>query len=187
MWLGRLILLITLLICFCPVHGQKQIRQPVQKNLKGQTFSARVIRIIDGDSMEVLYEGQPLKIRLSHIDSPELKKSQPYGKAAKKALSDLCYGQYVTVQVEKYDRYGRAIALVVNANKQIINQQMIIQGMAWHFKRYSKDPLYARLEREARKNRAGLWKDPDAVAPWEWRSVRRYSSGRIKSYSGRFN
>lgn len=187
MWLGRLILLITLLTCFCPVYGQKQIRQIVQKNLKGQTFNAKVIRIIDGDSMEVLYEGQPVKIRLSHIDSPELKKSQPYGKAAKKALSDLCYGQYVTVQIEKYDRYGRAIAIIVNTNKQIVNQQMIIQGMAWHFKRYSKDPLYARLEREAKKNKTGLWKDPDAVPPWEWRSVRRYSSDRVKSYSGRFN
>lgn len=43
-------------------------------------FTARVIRIIDGDTMEVLYQHTPVKIRLAHIDCPEKRRSQPYGR-----------------------------------------------------------------------------------------------------------
>jgi len=42
---------------------------------------------------------------------------------------------------------------------------MIKQGMAWHFKKYSSDPLYAQLEVTARKNKIGLWQEADAVTP----------------------
>ncbi|MBB6236939.1 endonuclease YncB(thermonuclease family) [Pedobacter sp. AK013] len=135
-------------------------------------FTAKVIRILDGDTMEVLYRHQPIKIRLAHIDCPEKRRSQPYGNNAKKALSDLCFGQMVNVQGQKYDRYKRLIAVVVNGNKQVVNQEMIKLGMAWHFKRYSSDPLYAQLEIIARKNKVGLWQEADAVAPWAWRETK---------------
>jgi len=140
-----------------------------EPNLKNKTFSAKVIRIMDGDTMEVLYQKTPIKIRLAHIDCPEKRRSQPYGNNAKIALSNLCFGQQVTVYGEKYDRYKRLIAVVANHKKQIVNQEMIKQGMAWHFKKYSKDQLYAHLETIARKNKVGLWQDAHPVAPWEWR------------------
>jgi len=50
-----------------------------------------------------------------------------------------------------------------------INQEMVRRGMAWHFIRYSDDEALAALEKEARKNRIGLWADPNPVAPWEFR------------------
>lgn len=166
--MGRIILLF-LGLCLNPVYGQLQLGQQAQANLKNQTFVAKVIRILDGDTMEVLYQGRPVKIRLAHIDCPEKRGKQPFGTQAKSALSDLCFGQYVTVYGEKYDRNKRLIAVVANQKKQIINQEMIKQGMAWHFKRYSTDLRYAKLELDARKGKKGLWKDPKAVAPWQWR------------------
>jgi len=132
-------------------------------------FNAKVIRIIDGDTMEALYEQHPVKIRLAHIDSPERRSAQPFGNNAKKALSDLCFGQMVHVKVQKYDRYKRLIAIVTNARKQVVNQEMVKQGMAWHFKKYSDDPLYAQLEIRARANKTGLWSIPNPIPPWEWR------------------
>jgi len=57
----------------------------------------------------------------------------------------------------------------MNTKKQIINQEMVKRGMAWHFKKYSSDPLYAQLEIRARANKIGLWKLPHPVPPWEWR------------------
>jgi len=144
-----------------------------QNDLKSQAFTAKVIRILDGDTMEILYKCKPIKVRLSHIDCPEKRGSQPFGNNAKKALSDLCFGQNVTVYGEKYDRNKRLIAIVVNHKKQIVNQEMIKRGMAWHFKRYSKDLLYARLELEARRNKIGLWRDSNPVAPWDWRKPNR--------------
>lgn len=165
-WLSRLVLLISFLSFSSTNEAAQQI------SLKSLSFTAKVIRIMDGDTMEVSYQNQPVKIRLAHIDCPEKRGSQPFGNNAKKALSDLCFGQMVNLQGQKYDRYKRLIAVVINNKKQVVNQEMIKQGMAWHYKKYSNDLLYAQLEITARKNKIGLWQEANAVAPWEWRKPR---------------
>ncbi|RZJ91729.1 MAG: thermonuclease family protein [Chryseobacterium sp.] len=170
MWMGKLKVLI-LWFWIQPISNL-EVQVP---NLKDRTFNAKVIRIMDGDTMEVLYQKIPVKIRLAHIDCPEKRRSQPFGNNAKIALSNLCFGQQVTVYGENYDRYHRLIAVVANHKKQIVNQEMLKQGMAWHFRKYSKNHLYAQLEAEAIKNKIGLWKDPNPVAPWEWRKPQKRS------------
>ncbi|MFW0714348.1 thermonuclease family protein [Pedobacter sp. N23S346] len=160
---------ITTLVLLLLIQPFLQKIESQNLNLKNQTFSAKVIRIMDGDTMEVLYKNTPIKIRLAHIDCPEKRRSQPFGNNAKQALSDLCFGQYVMVYGQKYDRYKRLIAVVSNQRKQVINQEMIRQGMAWHYKKYSTDVLYSQLEIIARKNKVGLWRDINPIAPWEWR------------------
>lgn len=164
--ISLLVLLLTLQACM--------IQPGERKTLHNSTlfFTAKVIRILDGDTMEVLYENHPVKIRLAHIDCPEKRGHQPFGTKAKQALSDLCFGQMVMVQGQKYDRYKRLIAVVINDKKQVVNEEMIKLGMAWHFKKYSSDPLYEQLEVTARKNKSGLWQDGTAVAPWDWRKTK---------------
>ncbi|RZK59187.1 MAG: thermonuclease family protein [Pedobacter sp.] len=167
--MGRLVSLF-LLISLSLGCSQDKIYEPVvATSFENQTFTAKVIRIIDGDTMEVLYEQTPVKIRLAHIDCPEKRGKQPFGNNAKVALSDLCFGQLVTVQGENYDRYKRLIAVVINDKKQIVNQEMVKQGMAWHFTRYSKAAIYDELETEARQNKVGLWQEPNPTPPWSWR------------------
>ncbi|TKC12767.1 thermonuclease family protein [Pedobacter polaris] len=168
MRLGKIIL-VVLCFFFNLSFGQNKVHLSAQASFKNHTFVAKVIGIMDGDTMEILYKNTPIKVRLAHIDCPEKRGKQPFGANAKKALSDLCFGQNVTVYGEKYDRYRRLIAVVVNNKKQVVNQEMIKQGMAWHFKRYSKDMAYAKLEVVARKNKVGLWHDINPIAPWEWR------------------
>ncbi|MNK27395.1 Thermonuclease precursor [compost metagenome] len=146
--------------------------QPSEK-LSNKTFSAKVIGIMDGDTMEILYKNVPTKIRLAHIDCPEKRGKQPFGNNAKIALSDLCFGRIVTIKGEKYDRYRRLIAVVINDKNKNVNQEMIKLGMAWHFTKYSTDPIYAKLEKTARKNRAGLWQDKNPIAPWLWREKKK--------------
>ncbi|WP_316738089.1 thermonuclease family protein [Pedobacter aquatilis] len=124
---------------------------------------------MDGDTMEVLYQSQPIRIRLAHIDCPEKRNGQPFGNNAKKALSDLCFGETVKIESQNYDRYKRLIAVVFNKKGQNINQEMVKQGMAWHYKKYSKDNTYAALESTAKIERIGLWKDANPIAPWVWR------------------
>jgi endonuclease YncB( thermonuclease family) len=41
-----------------------------------------------------------------------------------------------------------------------LNQKLVRAGYAWWFRRYSADPLLARLEADARLTRRGLWADP---------------------------
>jgi len=168
MWVGK-ITVVILLIFLGPVSSTG----PDYPDLKHKIFKAKVIGITDGDTMEILYQNKPLKIRLAHIDCPEKRGSQPYGNDAKAALSKLCFGQQVKVYAQNYDRYKRLIAVVVNVRKQIVNQEMIKLGMAWHFKKYSKDTVYAQLEVQARRKKTGLWKDAQPIAPWDWRKHKR--------------
>ncbi len=164
---------IVLSLVFCLSCIDDKNHNPID-DLKNQTFVAKVIRIIDGDTMEILYKDRAVKIRLAHIDSPEARGAQPFGSQAKKTLSDLCFGQQVTVYGQQYDRYKRLIAVIINPKKQNVNQEMIRLGMAWHFKKYSTDPVYAALEIEARGNKTGLWQDNNPIPPWEWQKVKHH-------------
>lgn len=137
-------------------------------------ITAKVIAVKDGDTIEVLYNGKPLRIRLAHIDCPEIRNNQPFGKDAKKLASELCYGQEVQVINEgEVDRYGRLIAVIINSSKQNLNKEMVRAGLAWHYKKYSDDSSYAMLELEARKNKRGIWKEKNATPPWEWRNGKK--------------
>jgi endonuclease YncB( thermonuclease family) len=132
------------------------------------TLSGKVIGIKDGDTIDILYNGKKLTVRLAHIDCPE--KKQPFGQAAKKFMSDNCYEQVVTIQHKnEYDRNKRLIGEVINAKGENINKQLVKAGLAWHFKKYSTDTVYAKLELAARQQKLGLWAQPGAIAPWEWR------------------
>ena len=135
-----------------------------------KTFQAKVVGIKDGDTFKVLYKNSEITIRLNHIDCPE--KNQPYGKNAKWKASDLCFGKMVKIVSNgKKDRYKRLIAEVY-CNKININKELVKNGLAWHFKKYSSDKILAADENHARALRAGLWADNEPVAPWTYRSKR---------------
>lgn len=140
-------------------------------SMQAAEFEAEVVAVMDGDTIKVLTsDKREIKIRFEHIDAPE--KKQPYGQVCKSMLSDMIYGKTVYVRSQKRpDRYGRMIAEVFmcEASKESVNMDMVRQGCAWHYKAFSKDSTYAEAERIARESRAGLWKDNDPVAPWNWR------------------
>ena len=162
-------LFFILILFSVQLFGQTQLSEKLAK----KTFPAKVIGITDGDTMEILYKNHPVKIRLAHIDCPEKRGKQPFGNNAKIALSNLCFGRMVTVKAEKYDRYKRLIAVVINDKNQNVNQEMVKLGMAWHFTKYSKDTFYSKLEAAARRNRVGLWQDKNPIAPWLWREKKK--------------
>ncbi|MCH5718559.1 thermonuclease family protein [Niabella hibiscisoli] len=122
--------------------------------------------------------GQEQVVRLAHIDCPE--KKQPFGNKAKEFVSQQSFGKQVSlVHQYKYDRNRRLIAEVILADGRNLNKELVKNGLAWHFKKYSDDKVYAALEEKARKAGIGLWKERGAVAPWEWRRpVKVNISGR---------
>ncbi|WP_332018573.1 thermonuclease family protein, partial [Kaistella sp.] len=72
----------------------------------------------------------------------------------------------------KKDRNGRWIGEIFY-NNQNLNKELVRNGLAWHYKRYSKSANYADLETAARKKKVGLWRDKDPIAPWNWRKSKR--------------
>lgn len=143
---------------------------PAPQGVK-KVWKGNVVSITDGDTFDVLNGREKTRIRLEGIDCPE--KKQPFGQRARQALSELCFRQRVRVEETGRDRNRRVIARVYLEDGRCINHEMLRQGMAWHFTRYSDDPEYAALERRARRLRQGLWADTNPVAPWEWRTRKR--------------
>lgn len=128
----------------------------------------KVIKVKDGDTIVVLIDNQELSIRLNHIDCPE--KKQPFGTKAKQFVSDACFGEKVSlVHRNKYDRYGRLIAEVILPNGKNLNKELVRNGLAWHFIKYSTDMEYAQLELSAREKKINIWQEKSPIAPWNWR------------------
>jgi len=137
---------------------------------KVKHLESKIIRILDGDTVEVLYGQLPIKVRLEHIDAPEKRGKQPFGNRSKTVLSDLCFGQIVSIHSDgKFDRNGRLIGVIFTKEGLNVNKEMVRLGMAWHFKKYSDDMSYDVLEKAARKAKMGLWIDPNPIAPWDFR------------------
>lgn len=135
------------------------------------TFVAKVTAVKDGDTYIVLANNKQTTIRLAHVDCPE--KKQDYSQSAKQFASDLCFGKTVTVVSDgTTDRYKRLIAEIY-VGKECVNKELVANGFAWHYKQYSTDKEYAKLEIKARKKQRGLWKDPAPIAPWKWRKQKR--------------
>lgn len=140
-----------------------------------QNKSYKVIGVKDGDTVEILMNGKPQVVRLSHIDCPE--KKQPFGNNAKQFASDLCFGKKVKLSTGwKKDRNKRLLAEIILSNGKNLNKELVKNGLAWHFKKYSKDNSYDDLEKQARKQKLGLWNDKIPTAPWEWRKSRKKNS-----------
>lgn len=138
---------------------------------QNQSFRGKVVGVKDGDTFKVLYEGKEYTIRLAHIDAPE--KKQAFGNKAKQYASELCFGKEVWVKpTQKNDRYGRIIAEVI-IGKINVNKSLVKNGLAWHFKKYSKSQEYAQLENEARKKKVGIWSEKNPIAPWDWRKGKK--------------
>jgi endonuclease YncB( thermonuclease family) len=125
-------------------------------------FTGKVVGVIDGDSIRVMHEGKAEQIRLLGIDCPE--KRQPFGTRAKEYTSGLAFGKNVTLYGGKRDRYGRRLAEVLLPDGRSLNRELIAAGLAWWFRKYSKDLRLGELERYARVAQRGLWAEPAAGA-----------------------
>jgi len=167
----------------------------------GATLTGKVIRVLDGDTIEVLQvEGAtktPVRIRMTGIDAPE--KSQPFGEKCRENLAAMIAGREATIDLRGTDRYSRALGVVLLqeppsggapstlAPPKDINLAQIASGCAWHYKQYQKQQkpeerrAYSEAEVSARTRRLGLWRDPSPQPPWQYRREGRGSRRRGRS------
>lgn len=138
-------------------------------------ITARVLEVIDGDSLVVLTPGDTkIELKLHGIDCPE--EGQPFGEDAKQFTSNQCLGKIILYGLVGIDIYHRTIARVVLEDGREMNLELLKAGLAWHAPSYGEKKNYAAAEEEARKAGLGLWSDPDPTPPWEWRQQKRKKS-----------
>ena len=115
-------------------------------------FTGPVVSVLDGDTIEVLHDHYPERLRLNGIDCPE--KGQAYGKRTKQAASELVFGKEVTLQTHGHDKYKRMIADVLLPDGTNVNQELVKQGWCWWYRKYAPgSTTLVRLEVEEREVR----------------------------------
>ena len=127
----------------------------------------KVIRVIDGDTIEVLQDKTPVRIRLANIDAPE--KKQAFGRWSTNQLKGLVAALPVTVTYTQTDRYGRIIGRVFTTNGTEASRFMVQSGAAWVYDKYNSDNSLPALQRAAQEKKRGLWANVNPIPPWEWR------------------
>jgi micrococcal nuclease len=99
----------------------------VPSNTKIET--GEVVRVIDGDTIEVRIGGEPYRVRYIGMDTPEV--GDPFGTEATARNRELVWGQSVTLvkDVSETDRYGRLLRYVFVADT-FVNYELVVQGYA---------------------------------------------------------
>ena len=135
------------------------------------SFAARVVGVADGDTITVLHDQKPIRIRLAGVDAPE--RRQAWGNRARQFTAAACFNRTVTVHERDRDQFGRVVADIILPDGQNLGDALVANGLAWHYRRYSSSMRLAALEHKARDARRGLWAEPNPVPPWEFRRTAR--------------
>ncbi len=138
---------------------------------------ARVLYVIDGDTVVVRKQEKRVKVRLASIDCPE--DGQPWGDTAKYGLVKLIGGRSVKMEEHGTDLYGRTVATLYvrtgDSNWLNVNERMVVLGHAWVMRAYcghlSSEQTRRLINGEtwAKTRKVGLWKTPKPIPPWQWR------------------
>ena len=141
----------------CSSNGSGKYNKP------DKATKYKVISIDDGDTFDILMENKTIKIRMDAIDAPE--KGMPYWKKSKQFLADLVFNKEVTIKIVDIDGRGRTVARSYLEDGTDVSLEMVKAGLAWHYKKFNKDPILADLEKQAIAQKIGLWNDPNPYNP----------------------
>lgn len=130
--------------------------------------TARVLRVVDGDTIKVELAGRPETVRYIGVDTPESVKPntpvQCFAKAASRFNERLVGGKRVRLRydAERRDRYGRLLAYVYRARDGLfVNAELVRRGMAVPLTippNVAHADEFVRLARRARELGRGLWR-----------------------------
>src|SRR5262249_38262278 len=100
-----------------------------------ETFTAKVVSVPDGDTLNVEHNGAREKVILYGVDCPEI--GQAYGEEAKKFTDERCWKKVLTFDDHGRDDKGRTIAVVYLPDGSSLNQTLVEQGLAWWSDKYA--------------------------------------------------
>ena len=132
-----------------------------------QLYKAKVVKIKDGDTYEVLINDKKTTIRLAEIDCPEL--NQEFGKEARNFAKKMILGSTIQIQIIKKEKYQRYLGYLIMPDSSILNEIMVRKGYAWCYSKYSRHFKYKQLEEKSKLDKIGIWQTKNPVAPWIWR------------------
>jgi endonuclease YncB( thermonuclease family) len=136
------------------VAGQRGTSDVNRQDLVRRQFDAKVVRVGDADTLDVIVAGESrsIRVRLEGIDAPE--QDEVFSREATALMRTLVFDRMVRVTGRTLDRYGRLIVRV-SANGRDVSTELVGAGLACHA--YAYDAALARAEARARAAGAGFW------------------------------
>lgn len=141
-----------------------------------------LLEVIDGDTVSIMYEDEPMNVRLIGVDAPESvhpdeNNNSEWGVVAGEHLQEMLAGTscvWLEFDAEQYDAYDRLLAYVyfeeADAFEESLNYRMISEGYAIN-KEYKPNVKYAgKLQaacREARGLERGMWSEEGIEEIWK--------------------
>lgn len=138
------------------------------KSHEFKRIKVRFNELYDGDTIGVIYNGRPEKVRFLLVDTPETSHprlgEQPYGKEAKMFTRDLIR-KAKTIELEfdigpNRDKYGRLLAYVYVDGK-MIQEELLKNGLARVAYVYPPNTRYIdqfrAIQEKAQKKGIGIW------------------------------
>ena len=127
-----------------------------------------IVKVVDGDTLDVSIEGKTERLRLIGIDTPETvdprKSVQCFGKEASNRAKELLEGEFVSLESDETqgerDKYKRLLRYVFLPDGTNFNLYMITEGYAHEYtydEPYKYQADFKQAEIDARAQNKGLW------------------------------
>ena len=149
------------------VNGEnKENGKIVQGIIPNGKVEAKVLRVVDGDTLKIQIADKDYKVRLLGVDTPESvspkkEKNTKEGKIASEYTKKNLEGKDIVLEfdVSPYDRYGRLLAYVyVDGN--CYNEKLLEEGYAKVMMispNVKNSKYYRQIEKQAKENNVGFW------------------------------
>lgn len=140
--------------------GQTADQEPSSK------IPAKIVKVVDGDTMDIMVDGKKERIRLLLVDTPETvhpnKPVEPFGPEASAFAKETLEDQevYLELDVSERDKYGRLLGYLW-VGDQMFNEMLLERGLARVAYVYPPNVKYVdqfrAIQDEAREKELGIW------------------------------
>lgn len=155
-----------------PEHVREQLRQKAggeesvvlgRLPATGERYPCQLIDVVDGDTLRVDLDGEPVTVRLIGIEAPSY--GEPFYRQASESLGRLVYNKELELE---YERPGRReldsdqkLLAYLFADGWLVNRQLLEQGWVWVFDGHGRRRLRNDLmvaQGQARMRHIGVWR-----------------------------
>nr|WP_263324422.1 thermonuclease family protein [Neobacillus sp. Marseille-Q6967] len=134
---------------------------------RGKVLPATIIRVVDGDTVNINLNGKEETVRLLLVDTPETvhpsKPVQPFGpEASALAKETLTPGKQVEIEIDvsERDKYGRLLCYLYVDGK-MFNELLLEKGLARVAYIYAPNTRYVdqfyNVQKQAQAKEIGIW------------------------------
>lgn len=171
-WTSLLLVLALLVTGLLSLTGNQSASRTqsilgIIQNLLVDPELVTLTKVVDGDTIKVIYQGKEETVRLVGIDTPETKhpskEVECFGPEASEYLGKLLEGQDFELVFDskqgQRDRYERLLAYLYLPDGRLVNQIMVAEGYAFAYTKAKSDLVdtFVLEEQKAQAEGKGLW------------------------------